>query len=81
MVHFKDMDMFPKVHWWILEDSGRFLARIQGIGGQGGSFTPGRILEIYKSVIFRNQPILDNKEFLSLMCICCFITISELNLL
>ena len=36
--------------------------------------------EIYKSVIFRNRPILDNKSFLSLMCICCFITISEVNL-
>ena len=38
-------------------------------------------LEIYKSVTFRNWPILDNKELLSLMCICCFITISEVNLL
>ena len=37
--------------------------------------------EIYQSVIFRNQPILDNKEFLSLMCICCFVAISEVNLL
>ena len=24
MVHFADNGMFPKVHWWILEDSGRF---------------------------------------------------------
>ena len=30
MVHFKDKGMFPKVHWRILEDSGRFLARILG---------------------------------------------------
>ena len=28
MVHFEDKGMFPKVHWWILEDSGMFLARI-----------------------------------------------------
>ena len=28
MVHFEDQGMFPKVHWRILEDSGRFLARI-----------------------------------------------------
>ena len=28
MVHFEDKGMFPKVHWRILEDSGRFLARI-----------------------------------------------------
>ena len=27
-VHFEDKGMFPKVHWRILEDSGRFLARI-----------------------------------------------------
>ena len=39
--------------------------------------------EIYKYVMFRNHSILDNinKELLSLMCICCFITISEVNLL
>ena len=28
MVHFEDKGVFPKVHWRILEDSGRFLARI-----------------------------------------------------
>ena len=28
MVHFEDKGMYPKVHWWILEDSGRFLARM-----------------------------------------------------
>ena len=28
MVHFEDKGMFPKVHWMIFEDSGRFLARI-----------------------------------------------------
>ena len=27
MVHFEDEGMFPKVHWMILEDSGRFRAR------------------------------------------------------
>ena len=33
MVHFEDKGMFPKVHWRILEDSGRFLARIPwGLG-------------------------------------------------
>ena len=33
MVHFEDKGMFPKVHWRILEDSGRFLARIpSGLG-------------------------------------------------
>ena len=33
MVHFEDKGMFPKVHWRILGDSGRFLARIpQGLG-------------------------------------------------
>ena len=28
LVHFEDKGMFPKVHWRIFEDSGRFLARI-----------------------------------------------------
>ena len=28
MVHFEDKGMFPKMHWRILEDSGRFLARM-----------------------------------------------------
>ena len=28
MVHFEDKGMFPKVHWMILKDSGRFLDRI-----------------------------------------------------
>ena len=33
MVHFEDKGMFPKVHWSILEDSERFLARIpRGLG-------------------------------------------------
>ena len=33
MVHFEDKGMFPKVHWSILEDSGRFLARIPRVLG------------------------------------------------
>ena len=33
MVHFEDKGMFPKVHWWILEGSGRFLASL-GLKGQ-----------------------------------------------
>ena len=33
MVHFEDKGTFPKVHWWILEDSGMSLARIpRGLG-------------------------------------------------
>ena len=33
MVHFEDKGMFPKVHWKIVEDSGRYLARIiRGLG-------------------------------------------------
>ena len=59
-----------------------------GGGGGGGKRAASPLvgfcyhhLEIYKSVIFRNRPILDNRDFLSLMCICCFITISEVNLL
>ena len=28
MVRFEDKGMFPKVHWMILEDSGRFLAGV-----------------------------------------------------
>ena len=36
MMHFEDKGMFPKVHWRILEDSGRFLARIpRGLEGSG----------------------------------------------
>ena len=31
--NFEDKGMFPKVHWRILEDSGRFLARIRGFKG------------------------------------------------
>ena len=27
MVHFEDKGMFPKVHWRIFEDSGRFLSQ------------------------------------------------------
>ena len=44
MVHFEDKGMFPKVHWRILEDSGRFLARIprRGEGGGGVGLIKGR---------------------------------------
>ena len=35
-VHIEDRGMFLKVHLWILEDSGRFLARVPSGGGGGG---------------------------------------------
>ena len=31
--HFEDNSKFPKAYWMILEDSGRFLARIPGVFG------------------------------------------------
>ena len=37
MVHFEDKGMFPKVHWRLLGDSGRFLARmLRGLGLKAG---------------------------------------------
>ena len=52
MVHFEDKGMFPKVHWRILEDSGRFRARIpRGLG-------------FMHPYLYRNEPLKDSVFFI-----------------
>ena len=55
MVHFEDKGMFPKVHWRILEDSGRFLDRIpRGLG----FYIPVKIIGgvVGKKCVFKHPP-------------------------